>query len=229
MKKFLATNATSPKPLILVKFQDLPESIQESIHEDFIRNVDSSPDLSEEKKSLKEFARLMDVEFDYSFDQCGIYSKNVELDSYYADNEYLRHGQAEELTGSRLATWIINNYYDYVTAPKRYWKGKTGRVSNLKRTFGGCHMTGYYIDDILTETVEDYLKNCEGKYKHWNYLDVMEYALENWIRVCQKEYEYHYSVDFMIDCFDCWNTLFDENGERYDEIDLLGYELEDWK
>ena len=233
MRKFLATHKRTGQQVTMVKFQALPERVQEQVHEDFIQNTDMSPNLYEHEKSLKEFGRLLDVQFDYSFDACGTYYKSVKIDSYYETCNRFMYNQAEELTGYRLATWIINNYYSYLTAPKMLWRrdyisvGKnTRKISHIKRTYSGCHLTGYFTDDILTETVRDYIKGCETTYKHWNFIDVMEECLERWIAVCQNEYEYQYSTDFLIDTFDCWSTLFDEDGNRYDEIDQIEYDME---
>lgn len=223
--KYLATHKHIVKTLELMTFDELTQEVQDEVLLEFNREY-GEPELYEHRKALEEFARLMDVSFDYSFDECGTYYKNVKTTAQFVD--VFHHGQDEELTGVRLATFIHNNYYKYLTEPKKYWT-KSGKVraSRITRAFDGCHLTGLYVDDLLTNTVKDFLDHAGTKYSHWNYLDVMDEVLCVWIRACQKEYEYHYSRDFAVDTFDCWNTLFSEDGQYFSELDQTAYDLEE--
>lgn len=210
------------KAVILFKFQELPENVREKVREEFISTVSNDYDFHEECKALNTLGELLDVTFDVSFDESRTYYKKVK---YTKENYY---SQEEELSGLRLRTWVINNYYKYLVTPKRYhirnnWNKK--RFSKIKQERDGCHITGLYLDDCLTKPIFDFLDNPRPKL-HYNYLDLCDDILDAFVKQCQNEYEYRYSDDFIIDTADCWNLLFGADGTFYYEIDQIQFDLE---
>lgn len=204
----------------LYDFTELTEDIQTEVHQEFIRQYGNDYDFTEERKSLEEFGRLMDITFDYEFDYDYVSRARVK-----SNIESTNH---ENLYGVRLIAYIYNNYGKYFTEYKRYYKGNKKRISRITKEFDGCHLTGYYTDDTLTKTLEKYLKKPTAhQLRHYNYLDVMSDCLDAWIVDCRNEYKYRYSLDYMTDCLACWNVLFTEEGKWLFEIDQLQYDLEE--
>lgn len=96
-----------------------------------------------------------------------------------------------ELSGVRLRTYIINNYYHKLYNRKEYTKGDKTRKSRIFFVSDGCPLTGVCYDcDLL----EDFYNIIE-KYDHkgTTLKDMFENAFHKLTKTLKSEEEYYYS------------------------------------
>lgn len=160
-------------------------------------------ELSENAKSkaLNEFNYS-----DYSFDY--IYSDANNTLKVFKDT-FEKKDSNENITGFRLAKWIINNYYDilfkpyFVRSVKKdaaiYHKRikttqyKNGNISNfyysaIKKT-NSCVLTGVCYDDDILKPIYEFLKSPYNI----NFDELISDCLDSLEKSIQSEIDYNYT------------------------------------
>lgn len=152
-------------------------------------------------KSLNDF-NYSEYNFDYIYDEANNTLK-VFKDTFEKNNSN------ENITGFRLAKWIINNYYDilfkpyFVRSVKKdaaiYHKRikttqyKNGNISNfyysaIKKT-DSCVLTGVCYDDDILKPIYEFLKSPYNI----NFDELIIDCIDNLEKSIQNEINYHYT------------------------------------
>lgn len=152
-------------------------------------------------KALNDF-----IYSDYSFDY--IYSDANNTLKVFKDT-FEKNNSNENITGFRLAKWIINNYYDILFKP--YFVGsvkkdaaiyhkrikttqyKNGNISNfyystIKKT-DSCVLTGVCYDDDILKPIYEFLKSPYNI----NFDELISDCLDSLEKSIQNEIDYNYT------------------------------------
>ena len=120
-----------------------------------------------------------------------------------------------ELSGIRLRTYIINNYYDNLYKPKFMCispitvNSKT-RYSNCQVS-NDCPLTGYGIDMDILQPIYDFLAKPDNS----TFKDLIDGCLQSWAQACRDDYEGTLTEEWYADMCEANSYTFLENGELY--------------
>ena len=189
--------------------EELSEKALSRACDDWCMNSDY-PWGEENRKTLLEFERIFPVEVT-DWEYGGGY-KYVRFNMTCDD-------EVAELEGFRLATYIWNNYKDYIYKGKYYSKGKyvdgkytyVSRHSKIKLE-KDCPLTGYYLDYDILKPIYDFLDSSRQSV---TFRDLMEECLDSWINACTGDYDSYYSKDNFIETAKDNEWEFYENGKKY--------------
>ena len=123
-----------------------------------------------------------------------------------------------ELTGHRLAKYIINNYWDEIHSRRVYSRvtrsGYKIRHSNIQVT-RECPLTGYYLDDIILGPIFDFIDHpVDGP----SLSDLVRKGISKFNRAVEEDYEYYYSMERFLEECDMNEYRFLEDGTRIDNL-----------
>lgn len=133
-----------------------------------------------------------------------------------------RDTTAEELTGVRLRTWLINNHYDVFYTKKPYgehlrsfqlcgqYHHSHQRESKVLFVESDCPFTGTFYDCEFLDTFRDFLREPD----HQTLTTLFEIAVQNLCRALEREYEYQMSdenIRYDLELSD--EAMFTEAGE----------------
>ena len=130
----------------------------------------------------------------------------------YINFELTSENDIEELTGMRLRTWLINNFYNDLFKPKylKHIKGQA-RYSKIQKSTD-CVLTGYCIDNEILSPIYEFLKKPG---ENTNLYALMQSCLNNWLSACQKDYNYYYSDEAIAETIEANECEFLESGKRF--------------
>lgn len=150
---------------------------------------------------------------------------NIRLQSYsYGDRgshvsaDFNIDTNAEELTGLRLRTWIINNIFPNITKGKYYGKlsgtypnmKHVKRYSRIQRDYDFA-LTGYCMDETLTRPLFEFVdKPTNGTTLE----DILEDCLESWRIAAEKDFEYSQSFEAFAEHAEANEYEYTEEGDR---------------
>lgn len=183
---------------------ELSEDAQEKAYQKWIEHFDYVW-AGENKDTLDEFEKLFPVEVtNWSYDTCDY---NIRFRMTCDD-------EIAELRGQRLATYIVNNYYNSLYKGKYYSKNINGTFKSRRSKIikeASCVLTGYCMDEDILEPIYKFLKNpCE----HTTFEDLMEDCLNSWGRACRNDCEHSSSFEYFIEEAMNNEWEYDENGRQ---------------
>lgn len=164
-------------------------------------------DYSEFEETLKEFCNIFDV-------NC----YNWEVDSFNYDYHFIVHNRTnwEDVHGKRLAKWLYNNFYSYITAHRVYSKFyyKDGKTVYKKRTSkieitSSCPLTGLYCDDDILYNI---FQAIDGKKVFQDFEELIDACLDQFFEAFKNQVEYNESFEAFEEAAIANNWEFDENG-----------------
>jgi hypothetical protein len=167
--------------------------------------------------SLDAFCRIFPVSTnDWSY---GSYGSDY-MRFTFRDQDY----PIEDLSGLRLRTYIINNYWHelyqgkFYSTPGKYVDGKyIYKKRHSKVIFeNDCVMTGYGSDNYLLEPVYEFLKNPSDNVTFYG---LMKKCLNNWVKECAEAVEYASSMESFEEEAKENNYYFDSSGELMESED----------
>lgn len=137
-----------------------------------------------------------------------------------------------DLTGIRLMTWLINNHWDDLFEGKYYGKltekfpngekipesqeypiGKRLVKRNSKIIFVPKCLTGYYMGEIITQPIRDFLNKPDGR----NIEDLIQDCIDNWLETCKKDVQFHFSLEHFEEKAGDMGWRFLSNGEIWEK------------
>lgn len=105
----------------------------------------------ENEKTLQTFEQTFNIKVDrWSYDSCTYYYR---FTSHYSEEE-------DNLKGTRLLKYLVNNYWNDLYIPKTYWS-RNYKKKRKSRVFvtDDCVLTGYYMDYEILQPIYDFLKS----------------------------------------------------------------------
>ena len=197
----------------IYKFHELPAESQAKAIERWRDGNNKEPffwsgeALESIKKGLDAFnCTLMDYSIDWSNANGSYFTIR------YPEN-------AEELTGNRLRTWLINNadrgtiteakhYGKYISGAKGQ-KGRYQRYSRILKTESSCPFTGVCYDDSFLDPIRKFLQNPDNS----TLSDLMESACIAVNRDIDSEIEYQNTDAAIIETLEANDYEFYLNGK----------------
>lgn len=199
---------------------ELSEKAQEKAHTDWLYKGSYFWEGDELRDTLDEFCRIFDVKL-----------KHWEYDSitYSCRFDVKIDEDQESLSGIRLATFVWNNYADFIRKGRYFslwskvdknphWKNENShcprgklktRYSKVMWSLDDCPLTGVRYDmDILDPVI----KCLTYKKMYGSYSDLIKACLDNFFKMAVKEYEYSGSLEAFIEMADANEYEYDENG-----------------
>lgn len=126
---------------------------------------------------------------------------------------------AEELTGNRLRTWLINNadtgtlttakHYGKYFFPEGSKKGRYPRYSKISRTEPCCPFTGVCYDESFLDPIRKFIQKPDSS----SLADLMEYACIAVNRDIESEIEYQNTDAAIIETLEANDYEFYLNGK----------------
>jgi len=145
------------------------------------------------------------------------------FDCHLVRGGFILHNDNEtgKLEGLRLYKYIMNNHYNDIYKPKKYWicdghrnavgtNSKT-RTSRITVDYGNCPLTGYCIDCDLLQPIIDFLK----KPIDIPFNDLLTWCYESWEKAVESDHEYQDSSEYIDETITVNEYEFYGNGEKY--------------
>lgn len=198
----------------LYNLSELSETAQRKAYDEWYSHCDYFWH-SDNVSTLKKFENIFPISnVDYGYSS---YDSHI---SFRMDC----NDEIEELSGIRLAKYIYNNYYKYISKGKYYSTKGTYVDGKYQYKFrhskiiqeNSCVLTGYYIDDCILEPIYNFLKTQDSSV---TFYDLMDDCLQSWIIACQKDCEYNSSFEYFLENESNSETMYLENGDE-----AYGYE-----
>lgn len=211
------------------EYQELTEKAKEKAFTDWSQNREFY-EFGDHLKVLEEFANLFDITI-----------KGYSIDPY--SYSYIKYTldtdeQATDLTGLRLRTWLINNYYDCLYSGKYYTSLKNLNVEKripfyFKKTklFNGDYLyslrstifkersclTGYYTGYDILEPLFDFIENYDNKkYANTDIEDLFNDCIENFKSEVINDMEWSTSLEYFEEN-EAYEQEYFEDGEIFFE------------
>lgn len=158
---------------------------------------------NERRQSLEAFCKEFPVE---------LRSWEYDAHSYRIDRAWTAGPESQELKGSRLIGFLLNEYGPRVLwEPKVYEKDGKKRSSKITVVETSCPFTGYCMDDDLLEPIRQYLKKPDLELC---YRDLMGQCLNAWGKSCVEDVAWMNSDAQVDDAIISNEYEFDEEGCR---------------
>ena len=114
-----------------------------------------------------------------------------------------------ELTGQRLRTYLINNFYSEIYKPKTYYKGVNKKRKSKIFVNNDCVLTGVCYDHDMLEGIYNFIqKPCN----HTNFKDLIGNAFHDLRKSVEDEASYRYSDEAKIEDIEANDYEFYEDG-----------------
>ena len=143
---------------------------------------------------------------------------NINASSWTVKNH--NDSNADELTGVRLRTWLINNYWSNFFERKPYGKyaknEKTGKWAYPRRSKvlfveTSCPFTGYCGDENFMDVFREFVKKPNNR----NFQDLLEEATEATFRAMEQDCEFQQTDEYIDDILTINDYEFEEDGTKY--------------
>ena len=194
------------KTINVYSFNELSEEAKQNALQDFC-NTGQYFWADENAESLREFANVFPV--------------NVINWQYGGGGKYISHSltceeSIENLSGPRLRTYLLNNYYSVLFERKpygKYFKSDSGvwkypKRSNIFYIQTSCPFTGYCMDESLLQPIRDFINKPDNS----TFSDLIDECLNNWLNDCESDYDYFFSLEYYSEHCEANNYEFDECG-----------------
>lgn len=202
--------------------------------ETIVRNIYKVEELSEKARN-KAFSDWCEVdEFNNSDNEqilnafCSVFPVTVSDWAFSEGQHYIKHhmtteyGDTDELTGLRLRTFIINNYFHELYKGK-YYSSKGYFDSEQQYHYvcrhskvifeRGCTLTGYGNDLDILSPIFKFLDLKDPRDCMVNLKYLMGVCLDKWLTTCENDYDHYYTMEHFIELSSLneWEYLEDGN------------------
>lgn len=163
-------------------FHELTRVAQAKAYNHWLEYDDYKCD-EENRATLYAFERIFNVKADkWSYDR---YTYIYRFTSYYSEEE-------NNLKGTRLLKYIVNNYWHDLYIPKTIWghNYKTKRESRVFVT-NDCVLTGYCMDYEILQPIYDFLKVPDNITLY----ELMDKCLNGFFKACRDDMKYQLSEE----------------------------------
>ena len=141
--------------------------------------------------------------FSYSFDRYSIDFDSPSRSEWRAENS----GDESELSGNRLRTYLVNNFWRRFAQPKKYGK----RVSRITMEKTDCPFTGMYADEVFMDVFRAFLAKPTSQ----TFSELIEEAIEAVIHAGAKEWEFQQSNEAVDEEIELNEYDFEEDGTKF--------------
>ena len=140
---------TETRTYEVYNLHELTRESQAKAHSHWAEHCDYGWD-KENRATLQAFERIFNIKADrWSYDSCTYWYR---FTSHYSEEE-------DNMKGTRLLKYLVNNYWEDLYPPKTYWS-RNYKKKRKSRVFvsDDCVLTGYYIDYEILKPIYDFLK-----------------------------------------------------------------------
>lgn len=181
-------------------YSELSDQAKEKVREWWLDIEDFSWITKEARETLDKFCEIFPVEWE-----------RMDWENPYYSYWRIRTPEyAEELTGQRLATYIYNNYGQYIFKPKTYYRNGEKRYSRIQIT-DDCVLTGVCYDMDILMPIYDFL----DKPTNIDFRTLLNDCIYSLCRSVIGEIEYHKSEEGIADIMEANEYEFTVDGNRY--------------
>jgi hypothetical protein len=199
----------------LYKYSELSDRAKERARDWYRGNGIDYSWSGEAADSLKAFAGALPIKlWDYEYGERGR--------SYFRFD--VTNENTEDLTGLRLRTWFINNFWNVIEKGKFYSTAGTydaaGKYQYKKRYSKmtpevSCPFTGYCADEDIIDPIRKLIFNYRpGAYDAVTFRDVVKDCFDSFADSVAADIEYQNSDEAVAETIDANEYEFDENGDR---------------
>lgn len=198
--------------LKIYSFDELSEEAKEVAIENYRNNNTEVFWASENRDTMEKFAELFPIKVTH-WEYGG---RGEGVDFHFTADDTI-----EELSGTRLATYIWNNYRNEIYKPKQYWicqghhnaVGMNAKHRNSKIFLDrfGCPLTGYCMDDDIIAPLFDFM----DKPTNQNFKELLEDCFDEWIKACNTDIEWQNSDEYITEELVNNGYEFEEDGTKY--------------
>lgn len=131
---------------------------------------------------------------------------------YQVTARYTGDDNAEELTGLRLRTYLINNYGRILTTAKtirKGWQGKS-RKSKCQKEDNACPFTGVCFDESALAPIRKFIKKPDNS----TFSELLAECLDSLFADASNDWEYQLSDEAIDETILANGYEFDEDGNR---------------
>jgi hypothetical protein len=193
----------------IYKFNELSKKAKQTAIDNYLAIEDFGWIYDEAWESLKAFSDYFDISMD-SYDYNEPYRSRY---SFKKDDTIL------ELSGLRLRTYLLNNYYSLFFERRPYGeyeerdngKWRYDRYSNCQFRETCCPFTGGCYDDDLLDPMRQFLETPGNE----NFKDLLEECLSSLNKSVQGEIEGNSEEDAIADHFEANDYEFTADGRRF--------------
>lgn len=195
----------------LYEYEELSERAQERALTDYMSHGNDF-DMREPTNTLNKFESIFPIKIrDWEFG-----GGQSAISFRFTGSEDI-----ENLTGWRLATYIWNNYRDYIYSHKYYstrgcWiDGKyhyKSRRSNIIICSEDCPLTGTCYDNDILDPIWKFLKKPD---ETTTFESLLDDCLQSWLNECEKEDEYRSSKEAFAETCEANEWLFTKEGKQW--------------
>lgn len=157
----------------------------------------------ENEKTLQAFEQIFNIKVDrWSYDSCTYWYRFTSHNSEEEDN----------LKGTRLLKYLVNNYWNDLYLPKTIW-GHNYKIKRKSRVFvsNDCVLTGYCMDYEILKPIYDFLKSPDNITLY----ELMDRCLDGFFKACKDDMEYQLSEEAFADSCEANNYEFLSNGTLF--------------
>lgn len=185
------------------KLNELPEEKRVAAFEKWFANVEYAY-AQDNIDTLIAFEKAFDID---------VNSWSYDLDHYRYKFTMNKDEDIEYLSGPRLRTYIVNNYWDDLFKPKTYYT-KNFKKKRKSRILKGsdCPLTGYWTDNAILKPIYDFLKR---PYEWINLHDLIDDCLRNYFYACSRDVADQYSKERFLECCEENDYEFFSDGRVY--------------
>lgn len=199
--------------ITIYKFNELSEEAKQKAISEYKDNTSeftwTREWLDSLEKGLKNFgAELKD---------CSIDPLNINCSSWRIVNN---NTGTDEMSGQRLRTWLVNNYWGNFYERKHYGEyrkiEKTGKYkyqyySKCQQIETSCPFTGFCGDEDFMDVFREFLRKPDSR----TFDELLEDATEKLLRGMENDCEYQLSDEFIAEELDANEYEFNEDGRMY--------------
>lgn len=161
---------------------ELTIEAQAKAHDHWAENNEYAWDV-ENRATLQAFERVFNIRAErWSYDSCNY--------TYY----FTSHNGEEEdnLKGTRLLKYIVNNYWDELYSPKTYWS-RNHKKRHKSRIFvnNDYVLTGYCLDYEILKPIYDFLKAPDNATLY----ELIDRCLNSFFKACMNDMKDYYSEE----------------------------------
>lgn len=199
----------------LYKFEELSDRSKEKAR-DWFRSIDTGHNWSGEiLGTLKAFCDAFPVE-----------AKDWEYSTYdySVTPRYRCTDDVGDLTCNRLRTYLLNNYGQYLSAPKVYpsksfltteerrrYSNQFKRVSRVIVGETCCPLTGVCFDEDALQPIRDFIRKPDGRC----FYDLLDDCLQSLFKSARDDWAYHFSDEAVDELIIANEYEFTADGENY--------------
>ena len=172
----------------LYKFEELEKSAQDAAVNAWMESEAHSggyPWEYENRKSIEAFDGYFGCRTNWSYDVCSGHASVRVSDSV----------EELEITGVRLRTYILNNFYSLLYKQVKYaLSAKNPRrwASKIQKQETDCPFTGYCEDEAALAPIRAFIKKpCN----HTTLADLLQECADSWVKACSDDMTYYYSEE----------------------------------